>query len=47
MEFAEALKEMMDNWERMAAQVRAQFPDAGPEQVYQMTKAAMNQSLDL
>ncbi|WP_447639546.1 hypothetical protein [Pandoraea norimbergensis] len=44
---AEHIKEMMDNWNKTQDAVRAQFPDASDEQVYQMTAAAMNKSLGL
>lgn len=47
MESAEALKEMMDNWNKVEAAVRAAYPSAGNEDIYQITAATMNKSLGL
>ena len=44
---AAQIKEMMDNWNKTEAAVRAAFPSADAETVYQMTAAAMNKSLGL
>ncbi|WP_175725133.1 hypothetical protein [Burkholderia ambifaria] len=44
---AAQIKEMMDNWNKTEAAVRAACPAASDEQVYQLTAAAMNKSLGL
>jgi hypothetical protein len=44
---AEQLKEMMDNWTKTEAAARAAHPSANNEQIYQMTKEAMNKSLGM
>lgn len=41
------IKEMMNNWNNAEAAVREAFPSASDEQVYQLTSAAMKQSLGL
>lgn len=47
MESAEAIREMMDNWNKVEAAVRAAYPTAGDEDIYQITAATMNKSLGL
>lgn len=47
MSAAEALEEMMSNWTKVEAEVKANFPSANDEEIYQMTAAAMNGSLSL
>lgn len=42
---AQALAEMLANWTKTEAAVRAAYPAADDEQVYQITAAAMNKSL--
>ena len=44
---AAAIQEMMNNWNKIEANVRAAYPDADAEQVYQLTKTAMNASLGM
>ncbi len=44
---ADAIAEMMKNWVKTEAAARAAAPDASDEEVFQMTKAAMNKSLGL
>lgn len=41
------IAEMMSNWNKTEAAVRAAYPDASAEQVYQMTAAAMSKSLGM
>lgn len=44
---ADDIKEMMKNWNDTEAKVRATFPNATEEEVFQTTKAAMSKSLGL
>jgi len=41
------IREMMAGWSAIVARVRAAYPKASDEQIYQMAKAAMNKSLGL
>lgn len=41
------IAEMISNWTKIENTVRENFPEATDEQVYQMTKQAMNSSLGL
>jgi len=42
---AEALAELMEAWTTIEASARAEFPGASEEQIYQITKGAMNHAL--
>ena len=44
---AQAIAEMMSAWKKIEAAMQARMPDASPEQLYQATKAAMNDALGL
>jgi hypothetical protein len=44
---AALIAEMMKNFAAIEANVRAAYPDASEEKVYQITKAAMNASLSI
>ena len=44
---ADAIKEMMDNWNKTEEAVKATFPKASAEAIYQMTAEAMKRSLGL
>lgn len=46
-EVREGLREMMANWTKLEAKVRAAHPTATPEQVYQMTHTAYWRSLGM
>jgi hypothetical protein len=45
--FAKDIQEMMDNWNKTEAAVRAAYPNATDEQVFQISSAAMKKSLGL
>lgn len=45
--FAQDLQEMMNGWNTIAAAARAQFPAASEEEIYQIVKSAMAQTLGL
>jgi hypothetical protein len=45
--FAGDLQEMMAVWNKITAAARAQFPKATEEELYQITKGAMNHALKL
>ena len=47
MSTAEALKEMMDGWNKIMAAAREQFPTATEEELYQIAKGAMNHALGI
>lgn len=42
---AEAIKEMMEGWNKIMEAARQQFPGASEEELYQITKGAMNHAL--
>ena len=44
-EIVEAIKEMMDVWNRLMAEARAMLPDATPEELFRVVSEAMNRSL--
>ena len=44
---AEALKEMMEAWNKIMAAARQQFPKVTEEELYQIAKGAMNHALGL
>lgn len=44
---AEAMKEMMEAWNKIMAAARQQFPKATEEELYQIAKGAMNHALGL
>lgn len=44
---AEALKEMMEGWNKIMAAARQQFPNATEEELYQIAKGAMNYALGI
>lgn len=41
------LAEMMAAWNKIESAAKAQFPHATPEEVYEITKGAMNHSLGI
>ena len=43
-EIVEAIKEMMDVWNRLMAEARAMLPDATPAELYEAVSSAMNRS---
>jgi len=43
----EAIAEMMSAWNKVEAAAREQFPSASDEEIYQITKGAMNEWLNL
>ena len=45
--FAKDIAEMMRVWNSIIAKVRATFPRASEEEVYQISKGAMNKSLGI
>jgi len=45
--FAASLKEMMQNWNQIVAAVRAEFPNATDDEVFEIAKSAMNRSLGI
>lgn len=45
--FAQDLAEMMAAWNKIMAAARAQFPTASEEELFAITKDAMNHSLKL
>ena len=45
--FAKDLQEMMNGWNAIMAAARAQFPNASEEEIYQIAKGAMVQTLGL
>ena len=44
-EIVEAIKEMMDVWNRLMAEARVLFPDATPKELFRVVSEAMNRSL--
>jgi hypothetical protein len=44
---AQAIKELMENFNKVQAIIKANNPDASEEEVHQMTSAAFNQLLGL
>ena len=44
-EIVEAIKEMMDVWNRLMAEARIRFPNASPEKLFQVVSEAMNRNL--
>lgn len=44
---AEALKEMMENWNKIMEAARKQFPTSTEEELYQIAKGAMNHALGI
>ena len=44
-EIVEAIKELMDVWNRLMAEARAMLPDATPEELFRVVSEAMNRSL--
>ena len=44
---AEALKEMMEGWNKIMEAARQQFPAATEEELYQIAKGAMNHALGI
>lgn len=44
---AEALKEMMEAWNKIMTAAREQFPTASEEELYQIAKGAMNHALGI
>ena len=44
---AEALKEMMDGWNKIMEAAHKQFPAATEEELYQIAKGAMNHALGI
>lgn len=46
-EYKQALKELMDTWNRIIAALRKQFPEADGEEIYQRACQAMNQAIGL
>ena len=45
--FTQDLQEMMNGWNTIVAAARAQFPAASEEEIYQIAKGAMAQTLGL
>ena len=43
----EALKEAMQGWNTIEAAARSEFPNATPEELYQICKSAMNKALGI
>ena len=43
-EIVEAIKEMMDVWNRLMAEARAMLPDATPEELFRVVSEAMNRT---
>jgi hypothetical protein len=41
------LKEMMAAWNTIEAAAKSQFPNATPEELYQIVKGAMNHALKI
>lgn len=41
------LKEMMAAWNTIEAAAKSQFPNATAEEIYQITKGAMNRALNI
>jgi len=46
-ETASVMQEMMTVWNRISSAAKDQFPSASAEELYQITKGAMNSSLGL
>lgn len=44
---AEALKEMMEAWNKIMESARQQFPKATEEELYQIAKGAMNRAVGI
>jgi len=44
---AEAMKEMMEGWNKIMAAAREQFPEASEDELYQIAKGAMNHALGI
>lgn len=44
---AAQIQEMLNNWNKVEAAIRAALPNATAEEVYKLTAAAMNKSLGL
>lgn len=44
---AEAMKEMMEAWNRIMDAARQQFPNATEEELYQIAKGAMNRAVGI
>ena len=45
--FAQDLQEMMNGWNKIVAAARQQFPAASEEEIYQITKGAMQHTLGI
>lgn len=45
--FAESIKEMMSNWDRIVAAAKSQNPGASDETIFRIASAAMNKSIGL
>lgn len=45
--FAQDIAEMMNNWNALVAKIKKALPASSEEEVYQLAKAAMNNSLGL
>lgn len=43
----EAIKEAMQGWNTIEAAARKEFPNATPEELYQICKSAMNHALGI
>ena len=46
-ETVEALREMMNGWNKIMAKAKAQFPNATGDELYQIAKGAMNHALGI
>ena len=44
---AEALKEMMEVWNKIMEAARQQFPNATEDELYQIAKSAMNRAVGI
>lgn len=46
-DFADSMKEMMANWDRIVAAAKEQNPGASDEAIFHIASAAMNKSIGL
>ena len=44
-EALEALKEMMDAWNKIIKTIKQQFPNSSSEEIYQIAKGAMDHAI--
>lgn len=47
MNTVKAIEEMMNVWNKTIAAAKAAYPNATEEEIYQITKSAMNKSLGM